>query len=69
VGKSYGLLVYQEDILFTAIEVAGYNWETVDKLRNAIGKKIPAEMAKQHEIFVEGCQKTSGMTKQESEKL
>ncbi len=67
--KSYGILVYQEDILFTALELAGYNWETVDKLRNAIGKKIPTEMAKQHEIFVEGCQKTSGMTKEESEKI
>lgn len=67
--KSYGLLVYQEDILFTAIELAGYNWETVDKLRTAIGKKIPAEMAKQHDIFVEGCQKTSGLTKEEAEKI
>lgn len=67
--KSYGLLVYQEDVLFTALELAGYNWETVDKLRTAIGKKIPAEMAKQHEIFVEGCQKTSGMTKEEAEKI
>jgi len=67
--KSYGLLVYQEDVLFTALELAGYNWETVDKLRTAIGKKIPAEMAKQHEIFVDGCQKSSGMTKEEAEKL
>lgn len=67
--KSFGLLVYQEDVLFTALELAGYNWETVDKLRNAIGKKIPSEMAKQHEIFVEGCQKTSGMTKEEAEEM
>lgn len=67
--KSYGILVYQEDVLFTALDLAGYNWETVDKLRNAVGKKIPAEMAKQHEIFVEGCQKTSGISKEESEKL
>jgi DNA polymerase-3 subunit alpha len=67
--KSYGILVYQDDILFTALEIAGYNWETVDKLRNAVGKKIPEEMTKQHEIFVEGCQKTSGMTKKEAEAL
>lgn len=67
--KSYGILVYQEDILFTALELAGYNWESVDKLRNAIGKKIPAEMAKQHEIFVEGCQKNSQMTKKEAEEI
>ncbi|MDP3954892.1 MAG: DNA polymerase III subunit alpha [bacterium] len=67
--KSYGILVYQEDVLFTALELAGYNWETVDKLRNAIGKKIPSEMAKQHEIFVEGCEKFSGIPKEEAEKI
>lgn len=67
--KSYGILVYQEDVLFTALELAGYNWETVDKLRNAIGKKIPAEMAKQHDIFVQGCVKHSGMTEKEAEKI
>jgi len=67
--KSYGILVYQEDVLFTALELAGYNWETVDKLRTAIGKKIPAEMAKQHEIFVKGCIENSGMTKEEAERI
>lgn len=54
--SSYGILVYQEDVLFTAIELAGYDWGSVDKLRKAIGKKIPAEMAKQEKIFVQGCQ-------------
>lgn len=67
--KSYGLLVYQEDVLFTALALAGYNWETVDKLRNAIGKKIPAEMAKQHDIFIKGCQDNSGLSKEEAEKI
>ncbi len=67
--KSYGLLVYQDDLLFTAIELAGYDWTTVDKFRKAVGKKIPEEMAKQHVIFVDGCQKHSGMTKAEAEKI
>ncbi|RJR24211.1 DNA polymerase III subunit alpha [Candidatus Microgenomates bacterium] len=67
--KSYGILVYQEDILFTALELAGYNWESVDKLRTAIGKKIPTEMAKQHEIFVQGCVDNSGMSKEEAEEI
>lgn len=66
---SYGILVYQDDLLFTALELAGYNWETVDKFRKAVGKKIPEEMAKQHVIFVEGCQKFSGMTAQGAEKI
>ena len=68
-SKSYGILVYQDDLLFAAIELAGYDWKTVDKFRKAVGKKIPAEMAKQHEIFVEGCQKYSKMTKQEAENV
>lgn len=68
-AKSYGILVYQDDLLFTALELAGYNWESVDKFRKAVGKKIPAEMAKQHIIFVEGCQKHSNMTKEQAEAI
>lgn len=67
--KSFGLLVYQDDLLFTAIELAGYDWGEVDKFRKAVGKKIPAEMAKQHKIFVAGCQKHSGMTEAEAERM
>ena len=53
--KSLGLMVYQEDVLLTAIALAGYNWEEVDKFRKAMGKKIPAEMEKQKEKFFKGC--------------
>lgn len=67
--KSYGLLVYQEDVLFTALELAGYNWGTVDALRQAVGKKKPKEMAEQHEIFVQGCMKHSQMTKDQAEAM
>lgn len=67
--KSFGILVYQEDLLFTAIELAGYDWTTVDKFRKAVGKKIPEEMAKQHVIFVEGCQKHSQMTRAQAEMI
>lgn len=67
--KSYGILVYQDDILFMALELAGYDWASVDALRQAIGKKKPKEMAEQHEIFVAGCQKFSNMSKEDAEKL
>jgi DNA polymerase-3 subunit alpha len=67
--KSYGIMVYQEDVLFTALELAGYTWETVDALRQAIGKKKPKEMAQQHEIFIEGCIENSGMTMAEAEQI
>lgn len=51
---SYGLLVYQDDLLYCAVYLAGYSWGEVDKFRKAIGKKIPAEMAAQKEQFVNG---------------
>jgi DNA polymerase-3 subunit alpha len=66
---TYGVLVYQDDLLMTAIEVAGYTWGEVDKFRKAVGKKIPEEMAKQHIIFVDGCVKHGGMTKEKAEKI
>ncbi|MDP2641965.1 MAG: DNA polymerase III subunit alpha [bacterium] len=66
---TYGVLVYQDDLLMTAIEVAGYSWGEVDKFRKAVGKKIPEEMRKQHIIFVEGCQKHGNMSKEKAEAL
>lgn len=53
-GTSYGLIVYQDDLLFSAIELAGYTWEEADKFRKAVGKKIPEEMAAQKEKFIKG---------------
>lgn len=52
--KSYGLIVYQDDLLFCALDLAGYTWEEADKFRKAVGKKIPAEMAAQKDKFTEG---------------
>jgi DNA polymerase-3 subunit alpha len=53
-GKSYGLIVYQDDLLFCALDLAGYTWEEADKFRKAVGKKIPEEMAAQKEKFTKG---------------
>jgi DNA polymerase-3 subunit alpha len=66
---TFGVLVYQDDLLMTAIEVAGYTWGEVDKFRKAVGKKIPKEMAKQHELFVEGCQKHGKLSKKQAEEI
>jgi DNA polymerase-3 subunit alpha len=49
--------------------VAGYTWGEVDKFRKAVGKKIPEEMKKQHVMFVEGCQKHGGMSRERAEAL
>ncbi len=66
--ESYGIITFQDDLLLTAINVAGYSWLEADKLRKAVGKKIPAEMKKQHDKFVDGCV-TNGMSKKNAEGL
>ncbi|MBI2598962.1 DNA polymerase III subunit alpha, partial [Candidatus Curtissbacteria bacterium] len=66
--ESYGVIVYQDDVLLTAINIAAYSWEEADKFRKAMGKKIPSEMAKQKEKFTEGAVK-NGMTPQKAEDL
>lgn len=53
--QSYGMLVYQDDVLLTTIAIAGYTWLDADKFRKAMGKKIPAEMKKQKEQFISGA--------------
>ncbi len=68
-NTTYGVLVYQDDLLMTALEVAGYSWGEVDKFRKAVGKKIPEEMRKQHIMFVDGCIKHGGMSKEKAEAL
>ncbi len=65
---SYGVITYQEDVLLTAINVAGYTWEEADKLRKAMGKKIPKEMAAQKEKFIQGAI-TGGVSSDKAVKL
>lgn len=66
--QSLGLLVYQEDVLLTAINIAGYSWLEVDKFRKAMGKKIPSEMAKQKNQFITGAV-SNGMQEEKAHKL
>ncbi|MFH1978869.1 MAG: DNA polymerase III subunit alpha [Patescibacteria group bacterium] len=67
--KTYGVVTYQDDVLLIALELAGYNWDTVDKFRKAIGKKIPKEMAAQEKTFIDGCQKYGGVSQKKAEEL
>ncbi len=66
--ESYGILTFQDDLLLIAIHVAGYSWLEADKLRKAVGKKIPSEMKKQHDKFIQGCV-DNGMVKTNAESL
>lgn len=53
--KSLGLLIYQDDVMLTAIKLAGYSWLDADKFRKAMGKKIPELMKEQEKKFQDGC--------------
>ncbi|KUJ81637.1 DNA polymerase III subunit alpha [Microbulbifer flavimaris] len=52
---TYGVIVYQEQVMQIAQELAGYTLGGADMLRRAMGKKKPEEMAKQREIFAAGA--------------
>jgi len=53
---TYGVIVYQEQVMQIAQELAGYTLGGADLLRRAMGKKKPEEMAKQREVFESGAQ-------------
>ncbi len=53
-GESYGLLVYQEDVMFTAQKLAGYSPAQADLLRRAMGKKKKEILDKEYEPFAAG---------------
>jgi DNA polymerase-3 subunit alpha len=67
--RSYGIITYQDDVLMTAITIAGYSWLEADNLRKAMGKKIPAEMEAQKEKFIVGAQEFGRVTKEKAESI
>ncbi len=54
--ETYGIMVYQEQIMKIAQDMAGYSLGQADLLRRAMGKKKKSEMEKHQEIFVKGAQ-------------
>lgn len=59
--RSYGVITYQDDVMMIAIKLAGYTWIEADKLRKAMGKKIPALMEEQKKKLIDGLVK-NGMS-------
>ncbi len=54
-AETYGIMVYQEQVMQIAQHLAGYSLGAADLLRRAMGKKIRAEMEKQRETFTKGA--------------
>jgi DNA polymerase III subunit alpha len=67
--KTYGVLVYQDDLLMIAKDIAGYTWGELDKFRKAVGKKIPEEMRAQKEKFIKGVVEYSKWPQRKAEEL
>ena len=67
--NTYGIMVYQEQIMQTAQIMAGYSLGQADLLRRAMGKKKAEEMARQKEIFVKGAQELHGIDRQKAEEI
>ena len=65
---TYGVILYQEQVMQIAQVMAGYTLGGADMLRRAMGKKKPEEMAKQKQIFLDGCEK-NGINKTLAENI
>ncbi len=66
--KTYGVAIYQEQVMQIARDLAGFSMGEADILRKAMGKKIPELLAKQKENFITGCVK-NGINKELAEKI
>lgn len=66
---TYGVLIYQDDIMLIAVNIAGYTWGEADKFRKAMGKKIPEVMKAEYEKFTKGCIEKGGLSKADTKKL
>ncbi|MEH2076637.1 MAG: DNA polymerase III subunit alpha [Nostoc sp.] len=66
--ETYGIMVYQEQIMKIAQDMAGYSLGQADLLRRAMGKKKVSEMQKQREKFVDGAAK-NGVQKKVADEL
>lgn len=67
--ETYGIFVYQEQVMQAAQILAGYSLGGADLLRRAMGKKIKAEMDAQRALFVEGCAKVNNIAEGKANEL
>ncbi|MCS7281508.1 MAG: DNA polymerase III subunit alpha [Desulfobacterota bacterium] len=67
-SDTYGVIVYQEQIMRMASELAGFSMKEADALRKAISKKIPEELKNYRESFLEGCLR-NGVQKDVAERI
>lgn len=64
--STYGVMVYQEQIMQVSRDLAGFTMAEADMLRKAIGKKDHEKMHKMRDKFISGCESVSGMIESKS---
>jgi DNA polymerase-3 subunit alpha len=67
--ETYGIMVYQEQVMQAAQALSGYTLGGADLLRRAMGKKIPAEMAAQRKSFIEGAVQHSNISAERASEI
>ena len=67
-NESYGVIVYQDQVLFIAVGLAGFSWGKANKFRKVLSKKIVHEVQGYRADFVQGCIK-NGVRKEIAEEL
>ncbi|MGH7994271.1 MAG: DNA polymerase III subunit alpha, partial [Limisphaerales bacterium] len=67
--ETYGILIYQEQVMQAAQVLAGYTLGSADLLRRAMGKKKPEEMAKQRAVFVKGCKEKNRIPEKQANEI
>lgn len=68
-GPSLGIMLYQEDVLGVARELAGFSSAEADDLRKVIGKKLMDKIALFREKFVKGCMQSSSISEERANKI
>jgi DNA polymerase-3 subunit alpha len=72
-GNTKGVLIFQEQVLRVAREIAGLTWEQADRLRRGISRYRSQEMSEVEDQFIQGCQRPPpdgyGLTRQQAQQL
>ena len=68
-GETYGIIVYQEQIIRILTDLAGYSAGEADLLRRAVGKKKKEVMMEQRDLFIAGCKKHTGIDEETADAI
>ncbi len=68
-SETYGIMIYQEQVMQAAQALSGYTLGNADLLRRAMGKKIKAEMDQQRELFIKGAAEHNNVPKEKAEEI